>query len=526
MVLVIGLSVATLLIYASGAAYGASERAKMADDFVGSIGTNTHINYFDTVYNDYPLVKQKLSALGIRHIRDKAHLSTDENYNEKVYSRYRDLASVGIGSNLIVDPRNLGLASVNQQKISAIAQRAGGALESFEGPNEYDVSGSADWVTNLRAYQRTLYGSVKGNESTSSVPVIGPSLAHARNADTLGDLSAYMDYGNMHPYPGGEHPASWSLDNYNVINTRKVSGTKRLMPTETGYHTAANWTGDHRGVSERAAGRYVPRLFLEYFNRGFVRTYSYELMDLKPDPNGEDREKNFGLVRNDGTEKPAYTALKNTIGLLKDPGPAFTTGSLDYSLSGDTKDVHRTLLQKRDGRFYLVLWQEVPSYDLSAKKDILVPDRKVTLTLNTPTSEAVTYLPGNSSAAVARRDAPKQMDLAVPDHPLVVEITPLGASAVPNTAPSISNLRPASTTKDRTPTVRATVRDAQTNLSKTNIRLYLDGRRKSTFAYDRTADRLKYRSKKLSFGRHSVKIVARDAAGLTKTRSWSFKVVR
>jgi hypothetical protein len=32
-------------------------------------------------------------------------------------------------------------------------------------------------------------------------------------------------------------------------------------------------------VSEPAAARYIPRLFLEYYQAGFKRTYIHELMD-------------------------------------------------------------------------------------------------------------------------------------------------------------------------------------------------------------------------------------------------------
>ncbi len=79
---------------------------------------------------------------------------------------------------------------------------------------------------------------------------------------------------------------------------------------------------------------------------------------------------NFGLLRNDGSEKPAYKALKNLLNLLKDPGSSFTPGSLDYVLGGDTENVRHTLLQKADGKFYLILWQEVSGYNVDSKKGL------------------------------------------------------------------------------------------------------------------------------------------------------------
>lgn len=102
------------------------------------------------------------------------------------------------------------------------------------------------------------------------------------------------------------------------------------------------------------------------------------------------------------------------------------------------------------------------------------------------------------------------------------------AQPSPNTAPSITVVRPVpgSRTRDRTPTVSATVRDAQTNLAKSNVLLYVDGRRKTTFSYNTATDRLSYASPRLSYARHTVRIVARDPQGLVGSRIWRFNVAR
>ena len=94
--------------------------------------------------------------------------------------------------------------------------------------------------------------------------------------------------------------------------------------------------------------------------------------------------------------------------------------------------------------------------------------------------------------------------------------------------PAINTLSPApsSRVRDRTPTVRATVRDNRTDLRKRQIRLYVDGGRRTHFTYNRRTDRLIYHPPRLSFGRHVAKIVARDSAGNVARRSWAFKVVR
>lgn len=79
--------------------------------------------------------------------------------------------------------------------------------------------------------------------------------------------------------------------------------------------------------------------------------------------------------------------------------------------------------------------------------------------------------------------------------------------------------------RNRAPLIVATVRDDRTNLAKRHIRLFIDGRARG-FAYDPRTDRLSARSARLSFGWHTVRIVAKDAAGNTTNRSWRFQVVR
>lgn len=95
-----------------------------------------------------------------------------------------------------------------------------------------------------------------------------------------------------------------------------------------------------------------------------------------------------------------------------------------------------------------------------------------------------------------------------------------------NTAPTFGETAPVrgSRTRDRTPTIRATVRDAQTDLAKRNVRLWVDGRRVERFSYDRATDRLAHTAKRLGPGRHTVLIVARDGEGLSRSRLWGFGV--
>ncbi len=95
--------------------------------------------------------------------------------------------------------------------------------------------------------------------------------------------------------------------------------------------------------------------------------------------------------------------------------------------------------------------------------------------------------------------------------------------------PTVSRAKPTpgSRVGFRKPTIRATVKDNTTDLRKTDIKLFVDGNRKSRFSYDRQRNRLSYTTtKRLANKRHKVKVVARDAAGNIKIRRWAFWVVK
>jgi hypothetical protein len=194
------------------------------------------------------------------------------------------------------------------------------------------------------------------------------------------------------------------------------------MATETGYTTAIEWTpagpGENRPVPESVMATYMPRLFFEYFSRHIARTYSYELVDQRPDPELDDRESNFGLLRNDLAKKPAFDALANTIHLLEDP---------DYSLSGETANLHEVLLEKRDGTFYLALWRIASVWDPIAKTAIDPPSEPVTIAVQPGIEAASEYLPNVSTAPVRTLTAPSQVSVDVGPGIVLIELTPTPA---------------------------------------------------------------------------------------------------
>ncbi len=403
------------------AVQAAEEKARRADDFVDSVGVNTHLQYNEsTYYKNYEnLIKPKLLDLGVRHIRDAC--TPNQNGFMDRLKELRELG--GIRTTMVCDPRDIK----PQGTVDLVKELGTDVVEAVQATNEYNLNGGGNWANDLRNYQKQLWQAIKGDGATSGVKVYGPSLVEAGAYATLGDMSAYQDYGAMNNYFSGRNPGNggWGSDEYgsldwNVRVTKKASVLDPVITTESGYHNVTSTSNGHRGVPEDIAAKYMPRLVLEQFNYGIPRTYIYELINTYNDPNS--LYMNFGLLRNDGSEKPAYKALKNLLNLLKDPGASFTPGSLNYVLGGDTENVRHTLLQKADGKFYLILWQEVSGYNVDTKKWLNVPSQKVTLTLNTDIAKATIYLPNDSASLKSSQTYPKQLDIDVPDHPVVIEL--------------------------------------------------------------------------------------------------------
>lgn len=397
-------------------------QARPADSLVNSIGLNVHLSYFRTTYGTGwdNVVKPKLIALGVRHLRDHGDVVADDSWMRTVYGRMTELADAGIKFDLVLRPQSGTNNYTTLPQFQRLMQYAAPAVEAFEGLNEHDVSGRTAWVAETRSFQKALYQAVRGEARTANLPVYGPSMAHPANATGVGSLSDFLSHGSIHPYPGGNLPMTSIGDHERRSSV--ISGNRPIVVTEAGYHTATRWTGGHPGVSEEAQARYTPRLLLEFFNAGVQRSYLYEFIDQGSDLT--DREKAFGLVRSDGSEKPAYTSLKNMIAILKDPGPAFSPGVLGFTLDGDTSKVERTVLQKRDGRFYLILWQNAKSYDLDARSNVSVNSRPAHLTLATAAQQIRIFDPLRSASPIKTHRDQGNVALEIGDSPLIVEITP------------------------------------------------------------------------------------------------------
>jgi MYXO-CTERM domain-containing protein len=429
-----------------------AESAEPADSFVDSIGTNVHFLYSNYIDHFDSVVVPGLSELGIRHIRDGILLD-DEPFNQ----RLRAVGAHGVKGTFIT----------RYAQFPALIDWAKGMapyIDTLEGPNEPHNEPASykgqSTLGSIKPYQQDLYAAVRAEPLLSAVKVATPGIDWFPAYSSVGDLDQWADYGNFHHWPPstGEVPYKGTAPTDGLFKgrdgkessgllamVRTIASTKPLIATETGWSTTQESPtaggGWDPGVSEGAAARFATRVMLELFKQGVRHTFLYELLDEPetPDP----VKKHQGMLSIDGALKPHARALKNLIALLTDPGADFAAGSLDFSLQSSdisllddhdykTQDVHHLLLQKRSGVFFLVIWNEALSYDNQAEQDIPIADREVLLTLSTPIERARVFRPLESPDALESFAHPSQLTLAVPDHPLIVELSPPGSLNPPS----------------------------------------------------------------------------------------------
>jgi hypothetical protein len=346
-----------------------------ADAFVDSIGVNVHAH--DAYEARHAELKPKLLDLGVRYVRDGIHRKACEYAVE--YHREGGIKTLFITGRRVggavqwkspLDPSKVG------DELAELKSLALAATEAIEGPNEYDLfhdDRDKDWPVTLRSYQHELYRRVKADPDLIHLAVIAPSLTSEEAYVKVGDLSDVLDHPCLHLYqstrppgtpgwgPGGYGSIHWALEK---LVARQGPAARGTWSTECGYNDA---------ISDAAQATYLPRMFAEFYRRGIVRSFKYELLGNK-----------WGLLRNDLSERPAFGVMKNLISVLKDPGPAFAPKPLEVALDGPAHDARFLTLARRDGTWDILLWREVAVWDPNTNKDIPVAPVAVALRFPKP----------------------------------------------------------------------------------------------------------------------------------------------
>lgn len=349
-------------------------RAVAAADFLSSLGVNTHIDqgYDATAYI------APLRYLGVRAVRDG--------------SRHADHAiMLARATGVRFDIQGGGDLAGELATARSLAQTH--ALLALEGPNEPNnfaityqgKQGGRDhgWAP-VAAFQADLYRAVKADPGLAPYPVFGVSETGAEPtdlglqfrttpADFHGAVPAethFADFLNVHNYVSGVHGGygdnqAWqaadpTLDgrwdglwgNCGVTWLRHFRGyDATALAAEPRVTTETGWDSVSDPGGEAAQAAVLSNTYLAQFKRGWRYTFIYELMD------GEGGPGHQGLFEG-ARPKMAATYIHNLTTILADSGSLAHPARLAFTVATRSKTVHDLLLQKSDGAFDLVLWDE------------------------------------------------------------------------------------------------------------------------------------------------------------------------
>lgn len=161
----VGWSAAVAVCLAAGTATAAPMPAREADALVDTIGVNIHLHYTGGVYDTGfdAIIAPKLAALKIRHVRDGAYTYPEASADSFYYVRARALAALGIRFDLLTSMDTKNGDTTDFDRLADVFAWCDGAVASFEGVNEPNIQGVADWIAQTKAVQESLYTTVKGD---------------------------------------------------------------------------------------------------------------------------------------------------------------------------------------------------------------------------------------------------------------------------------------------------------------------------------------------------------------------------
>lgn len=325
-----------------------------------------------------------------------------------------------------------------------------GALMALEGNNEPNNWGvtyegrrggrTNSWLPVARL-QRDLYRAVKSNPALKEYPVWNLSESGAQE-DNVGlqfltipggagtlmpDETRYADYANCHNYlthpgwPGLHDNQTWVAadptsacrvdglyGNYGRTWRRHFPGYSEAALLELPKVTTETGVTLEGPITEQVQGWLYLSVYLDQFKRGWKNTAIYLLRD-RTDEGGN---QTFGFYRPDYTPRPAATYLQHLTTILADQPSTAAPGRLAYSIANQPATVHDLLLQRRNGIFELVVWDE----RFTGGAD------NVTVRLGAVAAAVKLYDPTVGTSPIQSLSQVSSVGLTLSNHPVVIEI--------------------------------------------------------------------------------------------------------
>jgi hypothetical protein len=198
----------------------------------------------------------------------------------------------------------------------------------------------------------------------------------------------------------GNYGVTWAKHFRGYSETELL--TLPRVTTETGCTIAGPITEEIQALN-------LLTMYLDQFKRG----WSYTAVYLLRDRTDEGGNQSFGFFKPDYTPRKAAVYLHNLTTILADQGSLAKPGQLNYSIPEQPATVHDLLLQRSDGTFELVVWNErLKGVD------------EVTVHLGRTYPTVKVFDPTIGTQPTQDRDKIDVLKLTLSDHPLIIAIAP------------------------------------------------------------------------------------------------------
>ena len=143
-----------------------------AHDFVDSVGTVIHLLHPDSFYgSQFEVMKQKLLAAHIMHVRDGAMDAHGGFFNGDQATRFQELGRAGIRVTFITR------LNVSREFVQGFPARVSPAFEAYELPNELNIAHGVPWPT--------MTGVPAASASSTTCPKFSPRVGSTSRSTLL-----------------------------------------------------------------------------------------------------------------------------------------------------------------------------------------------------------------------------------------------------------------------------------------------------------------------------------------------------
>lgn len=373
------------------------------------VGMNIHPDQMVGQWPNYPFIQSALKALNIHWVRSSLTILPGPNnaYANFLQTLDANDTAGNIRSDLIVAQ---GTSFAQIKNLLTVW-----GVSFVEAPNEYDISGNADWANAdlAETLQLSQVPSV-----WSGISVVAPSLV---NADPKLIASPLNAFGNMHDYFGSRPPETpgwggevygngtiYGSEAYNIATAQRAAPGKPVISTESGYTTIAGQ------LSEYTQAAYLERLILQHAMSGVTKGFLYDLVD--------DSEQ-YGLFHTDGSPKLAANGLQGFLNFLGDTIPPIssTPCALNATLTS-TATIDSFLVCKNNGEMDLVFWQPAQLQDPATYVSTPVSPATVSVVLGTAPVGATNYYAQSTTFNWLEKNNPTLTNLTATERPSILAL--------------------------------------------------------------------------------------------------------